>query len=76
MTDTTVVIDAILEARDDGRFVVVYNGDQIATLGYTTQDLSKFATPLECYLAGIASSRLVGAPRAVVGYSVVETEEL
>lgn len=70
------VIDYIDDVRPDGSFVVAYNGDQILTMNAPVpNDLAKFKTRSELFLAGVAYARLEGA-QARSRVMVLESEEL
>lgn len=71
-----MIINSILEVLDDGRFVVVYNDDQILTMRCELPDnLDAFTSPEQLFLAGVAFSRLEGATN-VPKIQVVESEDL
>lgn len=71
-----MIINAILEVLDDGRFVVVYNDDQILTMRCELPgNLDAFTSPEHLFLAGVAFARLEGATNAPK-IQVVESEDL
>lgn len=73
-----VEINEILEVLPDGRFVVVYNTDEIITLNLNgpVPDLSGCNNHQECFLAGVAFARLNGTDFGRPKVVTVDTEEL
>lgn len=73
---SNITINSILEIIPDGRFVVVYNTNKIATLNGSVPDLSGMDTPEKLFLAGVAYARLGGLDGMTNPIEIVESEEI
>lgn len=71
-----MIINSILEVLEDGRFVVVYDGDKIATLTAQVPDLSHFDSIQDAFLAGIAFSQLRGSAELRERVTTSESEDM
>lgn len=71
-----MIINAILEVLEDGRFVAVYDNDQIVTMACEMPDIRHFDNPRDAFLAGVAFARLAGTGVMRDKVRHVESEEL